>query len=102
MPDQDPMLDDEATVETHAEWSLRKRRERMVVTRYQAKAVLLEAGLLDQCESIISASDDPQLQIAWREAGFIRRSAFVDFVGAQLSLTPQQLDDLFIAAAKIK
>lgn len=99
---QDPMLEEETVVETHEEWSLRKRRERMQVTRYQAKAALLDAGLLDQCEAIVAASDDPHLKIAWQEAGFIRRSAFVDYVGAQLDLTPEQLDELFIAAAKIK
>lgn len=96
------MNEEETIVETHEEWSLRKRRERMHVTRYQAKAALLEAGLLDQCESIVQAANDPQLNIAWQEAGFIRLSSFVDFVGEQLSLTPEQLDDLFIAASKIK
>lgn len=96
------MLEEETVVETHEEWALRKRRERMQVTRYQAKAALLEAGLLDQCEAVVEASNDPQLKIAWQEAGFIRQSQFVDYVGAQLNLTPEQLDDLFIAAAKIK
>lgn len=96
------MNEEETIVETHEEWSLRKRRERMHVTRYQAKAALLEAGLLDQCESIVQAANDPQLNIAWQEAGFIRLSSFVDFVGEQLSLTPEQLDNLFIAASKIK
>ena len=96
------MNEEETIVETHEEWSLRKRRERMHVTRYQAKAALLEAGLLDQCESIVQAANDPQLNIAWQEAGFIRLSSFVDFVGEQLNLTPEQLDDLFIAASKIK
>jgi len=74
----------------------------MEVTRYQAKAALLNAGLLDQCEAVVAGSDDPQLKIAWHEAGFIRRSAFVDYVGAQLNMTPEQLDELFVAAAKIK
>nr|BBJ05140.1 hypothetical protein YBY_29890 [Marinobacter nauticus] len=96
------MPEEETAVETHEEWSLRKRRERMQVTRYQAKAALLDAGLLDQCEAIVAGSDDPQLKIAWQEAGFIRRSAFVDYVGAQLNMTPEQLDQLFIAASKIK
>jgi len=96
------MLEEETVVETHEEWALRKRRERMHVTRYQAKAALLNAGLLDQCEAVVEASNDPQLKIAWQEAGFIRLSQFVDYVGEQLSLTPEQLNDLFIAAAKIK
>lgn len=74
----------------------------MQVTRYQAKAALLEAGLLDQAEAIVAASNDPQLTIAWQEAGFIRLSAFVDQVGAQLGLSPEQIDDLFARAAQIK
>lgn len=102
MVTQDPLNQEETIVETHEEWALRKRRERMHVTRYQAKAALLEAGLLDQCESIVAAANDPQLDLAWKEAGFIRLSSFVDYVGDQLNLTPEQLDDLFIAAAKIK
>ena len=96
------MPEEETAVETHEEWALRKRRERMQVTRYQAKAALFDAGLLDQCEAVVAGSDDPQLKIAWQEAGFIRRSAFVDYVGAQLNMTPEQLDQLFIAASKIK
>lgn len=94
--------EEEPTVETHEEWALRKLRERMQVTRYQAKAALLEAGLLEQAEAIVAASNDPRLQLAWQEAGFIRLSAFVDQVGAQLGLSPEQIDDLFIRAAKIK
>lgn len=96
------MNENETPVEAHEEWALRKRRERMQVTRYQAKAALLEAGLLEQAEAVVAASDDPQLTIAWQEAGFIRLSAFVDQVGAELGLTPEQIDDLFIRAAKIK
>ena len=93
------LYDDETTVETHEEWALRKRRERMQVTRYQAKAALLEAGLLEQAEAIVAASNDPQLTIAWQEAGFIRLSAFVDQVGAQLGKMPTRTCKARLAAA---
>ena len=95
-------MTEETPVETHEEWALRKRREGMKVTRFQAKAALLEAGLLEQCESIVANANDPMLDIAWSEAGFVRLSSFVEYVGDQLNLTAEQLDDLFIAAAKIK
>lgn len=52
--------------------------------------------------TIVAASNDPRLQLAWQEAGFIRLSELVDLVGAQLGLSPEQIDDLFIQAAKIK
>ncbi len=93
---------EESVVETHEEWASRKLRERMHVTRYQAKAALYDAGLLSSAESVITASTDPLVKLAWQEAGFIRQSAFVDSVGAELGLSALQLDDLFIAAAKIK
>ena len=93
---------EESNIETHEEWALRKRREQMQVTRYQAKMALMEADLLDQAEAIVAASEDARLKLAWQEAGFIRLSALVDQVGAELGLTPEQLDDLFIRAAQIK
>ena len=50
----DTMEHEDAVVETHEEWSLRKRRESLKVTRYQAKAALLGAGLLNDVEVAIA------------------------------------------------
>ena len=67
------MFEDENTVvETHEEWALRKRREKMKVTRFQAKAAMIQAGLLDDIQVAIDASEDPLVALAWSEAGFER------------------------------
>ena len=97
------MFEDENTVvETHAEWALRKRRESMKVTRYQAKAALLNAGLLSGIESAIAESEDPLLKLAWAEASFERTSPFAGQMMALTGLTGEQLDDLFDVAANIR
>lgn len=73
------------------------------VTRFQARAALLQAGLLDDVESLVfSAEADRMLQLAYEAATFKRHSQFVHAMALQLGLTEQQLDDLFIAAAKIE
>ena len=68
----DAMEHEDAVVETHEEWALRKRRENMKATRFQAKAALLQAGLLDDIQVAIDASEDPLAALAWSEAGFER------------------------------
>jgi len=97
----DPMEHEDAAVETHAEWSLRKRRESMKVTRYQAKAALVNAGLLSGIESAVAASDDPIIQLAWAEASFERLSPFAGKMLELTGMTGTQLDDLFDAAASV-
>ena len=97
------MFEDENTVvETHEEWALRKRRESMKVTRFQAKAAMMQAGLLDDIQEVIEASEDPLVALAWGEAGFERLSPFVMQMQAAIELTDSQLDELFDAAAVIK
>ncbi|HML29830.1 MAG TPA: hypothetical protein PKE16_13510 [Hyphomicrobium sp.] len=73
------------------------------VTTYQAMAAMLRAGLLDQVKTLM-ASDaaSPQAKLAWEKASaFERDSVFINSLGSALGLTSQQIDDLFIAAAKI-
>jgi len=98
----DAMEHEDAVVETHEEWSLRKRRESMKVTRYQAKAALLNAGLLSGIESAIAASEDPLIKLAWAEASFERTSLFADQMMGLTGMTGEQLDDLFEVAMSIK
>jgi len=78
------------------------RRERMKVTRYQGKAALLRAGLLDQVESAVAASDDGMLKLAWAEAGFERLSLFAEQMKALTGQTDEELDEMFKEAAAIK
>ena len=96
------MFEDENTVvETHEEWALRKRRESMKITRFQAKAAMMQAGLLDDIQEVIDASEDPLVALAWSEAGFERLSPFVMQMQAAIGMTHDQLDDLFDAAGGV-
>lgn len=95
-------MTEETPVETHDEWALRKRREAMKVTRYQAKAALMQAGLLADAEAAVVAMDDPMIDLAWQEAGFERLSPMVERLGSEMGLTAEQLDSLFDQAARVE
>jgi hypothetical protein len=72
------------------------------VTPFQAKAALLQAGLLDSVLAAVAASS-PIAQLAWHEAtAFRRNSPTVLALSASLGLTSAQLDDLFKAAKVIE
>lgn len=73
----------------------------MKATRFQAKAALLQADLLDDIQAVIDASEDPMIALAWGEAGFERLSPFVAQMQEAIGLTDQQLDDLFDAAMQV-
>lgn len=74
-----------------------------IVSRFQAKAALLSAGLLSQVEALITdPATDAMTKLAWDEAiEFNRNSPTVLGLAQALGLSNQQLDDLFIAAAQI-
>jgi hypothetical protein len=71
------------------------------VTPFQAKAALLQAGLLDAVNTALVNA--PALtKLAWAEATeFRRNSPTVLTLAGVLKLTDKQLDDLFIAASGI-
>lgn len=94
-------MEEFAEIETHEEWALRKKREAMKVTRFQAKAALMQAELLEDIEQAVGASDDPLIALAWQEASFERLSPFVAQMQQVIGLTDEQLDELFVAAAGI-
>ena len=89
-----------------AEEKARAERERLdaiTVSRFQAKAALLEAGLLDQVQEYIDGPDVPSLvKLAWQEAGFRRGSKMIKDIGSELGLTEEQMDNLFLQAQKIE
>ena len=93
--------DEHIDVETHEEWAIRKAREKMKVTRYQAKAALMQAGLLETVEQAIAATDDPLITLAWAEAGFERMSPLIAEMKTVIGLTDEQVDDLFRAASLV-
>lgn len=77
-------------------------RAGMVCSRFQARAALMQAGLLDQAEAII-AQADALTQLAWAEAvEFRRNSPTINAMGAALGMTDAQLDALFEAAMGIE
>lgn len=71
------------------------------VTAFQAKAALLNAGLLDKAQAAVSAAA-PIVQLAWATAqSYERSSPTVAALAAALGLSDAQVDDLFRAAALI-
>lgn len=74
------------------------------VTSLQAKAALLQAGLLDMAEAhFAQPTIDPLARLAWAEATtFERDSRLVAATAAALGLTPNQVDDLFRNADRIR
>lgn len=76
-------------------------RDTAVVSRFQAMAALLDAGLLSQVNTAL-ADAGPLAQLAWAEATeFRRNSPTIAGLAAGLGLTDTQVDDLFRAAALI-
>ena len=73
------------------------------VTRFQAKAALLGAGLLAQVEAYMALPDTPLVtKLAWTETqDFERGSPTVAGLSALLGLTSEQVDALFITASGI-
>lgn len=73
-----------------------------VVTVRQAKLALLQAGLLDDVEEAIAASDNRAAQIEWEYATEFRRD-WPALVAMQsvLGLADAQIDDLFHLAATL-
>lgn len=73
------------------------------VSRFQAKAALLSADLLNDVEAMMADPATPAVtKLAWAEAvQFERNSPTVLGLAQALGLTDQQLDELFTAAAQI-
>lgn len=80
---------------------LAERRASMVVSRFQARAALHQAGLLEAAAAAV-ATADAIVQIAWADAQEFRRtSATITAIGAYLGLTDAEIDTLFEDAAQI-
>lgn len=75
-----------------------------VVSRYQARAALHNAGLLTTVEVLMSNPATPFLaRLAWKEVvQFERNSPTILAMATLLPLTDEQLDALFVAAAEIR
>lgn len=82
---------------------IEQRRLGMVATPFQAKAALLQAGLLDDVEDLISnPATDKLIVLAWQNVTEFRRlSPMVLGIAAELGLTDDMLDELFTSASQI-
>lgn len=71
-----------------------------VITMRQARLQLLEVGLLDDVEALVAL--DRKSQIEWEYANEVyRQSPLIESVKETMSLTDEQIDDMFIAASKL-
>lgn len=70
---------------------------------FQGKAALFNAGLLDDVETLISAAETSTIvKLAWANASEWRRSSqMITSLASALSMTDEQVDDLFKAASQI-
>jgi hypothetical protein len=71
------------------------------VTPRQARLALSAAGLLPTVEAMIAAAD-PATKITWEYATeFDRNNPLIIALGAQLNLTEEQIDNLFVTASTL-
>ena len=79
--------------------SLNARRAAMAVSMRQARLALLQSDLLSSVDGALNALPEPDksaAMIEWEYATEVRRaSPLVESLSAALSLSPEQLDDLF-------
>lgn len=75
------------------------------VTPRQARLALLQAELLDAAQDALDAIPSPQREAAlieWEYASEIQRtSSLIAAIGAALSLSEEQIDDLFRTASAL-
>ena len=74
------------------------------VTKFQAKAALFLAGLLDDVEALMAdPATDRITRLAWTESlHFERQSPMIAAMASLLGLSNQQLDALFVSAFAIE
>lgn len=76
-------------------------RQSAVVTPFQGRMALADAGLLANVETAVAAGDE-KTKVAWEYALEWRRtSPLIATLATALNLTETQVDDLFTSAAKI-
>lgn len=88
---------------------LQAERAAMVVSRLQARAALLQAGLLDKVEKAVNgglltaSATDALTRLAWNEATeFRRNSPTIAAISGLLGFGPEALDELFRSARRIE
>lgn len=96
---------DQAVADWEVEAGINTQPVPQEVSMRQARLALLNAGLLSQVQQLLdglTGVEGEAARIEWEFAGSVtRNSALIVSIGAQLSLTDAQIDDLFRAAAAI-
>jgi len=84
--------------------TLRKPMDDMVVSRFQARAALHLAGLLETVEAAMaSPTADPIVKLAWTDAREFRRSSpSIAAMATQFGWSTEQVDQLFLTARGIE
>lgn len=74
-----------------------------ILSSYQAKLALFNAGLLDSVQSLIDHPDTPtNIKLAWQEGlSFRRDNPMIAMIATQMGLTESDVDDLFIAGGQL-
>ena len=106
--DADTQVDGVLGVYLQADWETMRDDEMRArnpvpqqVTMRQARLELLERGLLDDVEAVITAAGR-EAQIQWEYASVVERSnPAIAIVQQQQGMTDAQIDDLFREAAKL-
>lgn len=82
---------------------LAAKRALMVVSPLQAKAALLQAGMLDTVEAYVLGQDTDRLvKLAYNNAIEWRRlSPMIEQMGSALGISPEQMDEVFVLAESI-
>lgn len=91
-----------APINNKQTWELREipKEVPQTITPLQSKLQLLEIGLLDDVEVMVSA--DRKVQLYWEYASVIERdNEILLMMATQLGLTEDMLDDMFINASKL-
>ncbi len=102
---QDGVLRDMTAAEI-AEWQAAQAAPAPVpqrITRRQGRLALLQAGLLDQVEAMMRDPGAPRdIRITYEDATeWSRDSPMILTFGQALRLTPEQVDEMFRAAAQM-
>ena len=77
----------------------------LLVTATQAKLALIDAGLYEYADGMVSVREgEPggyRFRVVWDAANWYRSSPELNAIAADMGLTEEQVDGLFIAAAGI-
>jgi len=86
------------------EYDLERERESMVCTRYQARAALFDAGMLDDVEALMEDPEtDRYIRLMWAEKANMQRTHdAVVAMASQLGWSPAETDNLFRAAMQVE